>query len=107
MLNIHGRPLFEKVTIDFPAAKKPLVINAKGAASNQYIKKFSVNGRENPAVTIDYADIANGGEIVFDMTDNAGEAFASSNSGSNSTMVRRLLNRLFGFVVLLMSRGVI
>lgn len=84
--SLRYRPLFEKVTLEFPAAKKPLVITAKDSASKQYIKSYSVDGKGGGGVTISYAEVSEGGEIIFEMTDNASEAFASSYSSSRGNL---------------------
>ena len=70
-------PFYDKVTIDFPGSPKPLVIKAQGAATKKYVKSLRVNGRNVKTPVIKHEDIANGGEIIFDMSDKAEEAFAS------------------------------
>jgi hypothetical protein len=88
------RPFFDKITVDFPAAEKPLVVTAKGAGTKNYIKSVTVNGisiQNSPIIR--HEDIANGGEIVFEMTDAVEEAFASSTVQVTST-VRVYWNRL-------------
>jgi len=74
---VLGSPFYDKVTIEFPGSPKPLVIKAQGAATKKYVKSLRVNGRNVKTPVIKHEDIANGGEIIFDMSDKAEEAFAS------------------------------
>ena len=75
------RPFFDKVTIDLPAAKQPLVITSPGAPTKPYIKRVTVNGRELTTPILTHADIANGGHIHFEMS-------ASPQSWASGTLVR-------------------
>jgi putative alpha-1,2-mannosidase len=72
-----SRPFFDKIVIDFPGAPRPLMITAKGAATKKYVKSLHINGRLVSLPIIEHEDIANGGEIVFEMTEKAAESFAS------------------------------
>ncbi len=62
------RPFFDKVTIDLPAARRPLVIAAPGAAAKPYIRSVKVNGRALVGPVLTHADIAAGGRIEFEMS---------------------------------------
>lgn len=73
---LHNRPFFDKITIDLPSTlqqedgrKKTLTITARGAPTKPYIKSLTVNGRQVDTPFIQHADIANGGDIVFEMSD--------------------------------------
>ena len=61
-------PFFDEVTIDLPSAAQPLRIRAPGAPRNPYIASLSVNGREVTTPVIHHADIANGAQLVFNMS---------------------------------------
>ncbi|KAG6838170.1 hypothetical protein C0991_001365, partial [Blastosporella zonata] len=49
--------------------KRTLSITALGAPTKPYIKSLTVNGRKVDPPIIRYEDFADGGEIVFEMTD--------------------------------------
>ncbi|EPS99718.1 hypothetical protein FOMPIDRAFT_161389 [Fomitopsis schrenkii] len=66
---VVGTPFFDKVTLSFPNAAQPLVISAPGASTQPYIKSVTVNGVPLAQPVIAHEDIANGGEIVFEMAD--------------------------------------
>ncbi len=70
-------PFFNKVTIDLPAAKHPLVITSPGAPSKPYIKSVSVNGKKLAGPILTHADIASGGHIEFEMSETP-QAWASA-----------------------------
>ncbi|KAI1790667.1 glycoside hydrolase family 92 protein [Ganoderma leucocontextum] len=65
---VVGTPFFDKVTIDLPAAPRPLVITSPGAPTKPYIKSVTVNGRTLAAPVLTHADIASGGQIDFEMS---------------------------------------
>ena len=75
------RPFFDKITIDLPAAKRPLVITAPGAPQDPYVNSVTVNGRQLDAPIITHADIASGGHIDFRMS-------STPQSWGSSTLVR-------------------
>ena len=80
-----SRPFFDKVTIDLPGAK-PLVITSTGAPSKPYIKSVTVNGKQLESPVLTHVDIAEGGEIAFEMSDKP-QAWASSTLVSVSRLV--------------------
>ncbi|GBE78894.1 glycoside hydrolase family 92 protein [Sparassis crispa] len=65
---VVGTPFFDKVTLDFPNATHPLVITSKGGPQNPYIKSLKINGEDVQIPIILHSQIANGGEIVFEMS---------------------------------------
>ena len=85
-------PFFDKVTIDLPAAKQPLVITSPGAPKKPYIKRVTVNGRELTTPILTHADIANGGHISFEMS-------GSPQSWASGTLVR-LFSESYGLFAL-------
>ncbi|KAG6832064.1 hypothetical protein H0H92_005486 [Tricholoma furcatifolium] len=71
---VVGSPFFDKITIQLPPVpqhrdSKKLTITALGAPTKPYIKSLTVNGRKVDTPIILHEDIANGGEIVFEMSD--------------------------------------
>ncbi|CDO69453.1 Glycoside Hydrolase Family 92 protein [Trametes cinnabarina] len=65
---IGTRPFFEKITIDLPNAKRPLVITSPGAPNKPYVRSVTVNGRMLDSPVLQHADIASGGSIHFEMS---------------------------------------
>ena len=61
-----GSPIFDKVTISLPDGE--FVIEARNNSdANRYIQSVTLNGAEYTKPYISYADIAAGGELVFEM----------------------------------------
>ncbi len=76
-------PLFEKVTIDNGAQKRPFVISAKNTSDeNCYIQSATLNGKmlENP--WIDHADIMSGGTLILKMGKEPDKEWGSDPSGA-------------------------
>ncbi|KAG5652188.1 hypothetical protein H0H81_005987 [Sphagnurus paluster] len=71
------RPFFDRITIALPPRPgqkdaqrtRRLTISAPGAPTKPYIKSLTVNGRGIDTPIIRHKDIADGGEIVFEMSD--------------------------------------
>ncbi|KAF9010151.1 glycoside hydrolase family 92 protein [Cyathus striatus] len=74
---VVGSPLFDKITIFLPPrpwaadtnTPKMLTIIASGAPTKPYIKSLTVNGQRIGIPFIHHDQIADGGEIVFEMSD--------------------------------------
>jgi len=71
---VVGSPFFDKITIDLPPTpqkkgSRKLTITAKDAPTKPYIKSLTVNGKRVETPVIRHEDIADGGEIVFEMSD--------------------------------------
>lgn len=65
---IIGSPLFEKATIHLEN-EKSFTIQAKNSSSeNKYIKSVQLNGKNYEFSYINHQDIINGGNLVFEMT---------------------------------------
>ena len=62
-------PFYDRVTIHLPNALQPLVITADGAPTKPYIKSVALNGRNLDGPILSHADIASGGNIVFEMSE--------------------------------------
>ena len=66
------RPLFERISIDLNPSSTPpkkLTITAIGARSKPYIKSLTINGIGINQPVIKHEQIANGAEVVFEMSD--------------------------------------
>jgi len=66
---IIGTPLFDKATLHLENGKF-FSISANGISDkNHYIKTVTLNGQDYPFTHLNHEDIINGGEMVFEMTD--------------------------------------
>jgi putative alpha-1,2-mannosidase len=70
-------PFFDAVTIDLPGTSQPLQIVAPGASTKPYVKSLKINGKEVNEPIIKHSQIAYGGVIEFEMSDQP-QAWASS-----------------------------
>ena len=67
---VLGSPLFKKTTISFENGEK-LVINANGNSDkNYYITSSKLNGKTFTKNYLTYAELTNGGELVYQMSKN-------------------------------------
>ncbi|KAJ6579665.1 glycosyl hydrolase family 92-domain-containing protein [Mycena vulgaris] len=66
---IVGSPFFDKVTLNLPGQAKPLTITAAGAASAQYVRALSIDGRAVMWPVIRHEQIAAGGDVRFAMSE--------------------------------------
>lgn len=64
-----GTPFFDHLTLTIPGVDRPLTISAKGASGGmKYIKSLTLDGREIRTFVLEHADIAKGGDLVFEMS---------------------------------------
>jgi putative alpha-1,2-mannosidase len=63
------RPFFDKITIDLPSVSRPLTISANGAPTMLYVTSIEVEGVQAKDPIVRHEQIANGGDIVFSMSD--------------------------------------
>jgi putative alpha-1,2-mannosidase len=76
-LHFFCRPLFERISIDlnphhhYPTStpSKKLIVTAIGARSKPYIKSLTINGISINQPIIKHEQIANGAEVVFEMSE--------------------------------------
>jgi putative alpha-1,2-mannosidase len=80
------RPLFERISINLNSRhhlsstpNKKLTITAIGARSKPYIKSLTINGISISQPIIKHEQIANGAEVVFEMSDKV-EAWGNDDS---------------------------
>ncbi|KAI0337493.1 glycoside hydrolase family 92 protein [Trametopsis cervina] len=81
---IVGSPFYDKVTISLPGKATPLVISSKSAPTAPYVASLKVNRKHVNEPIIYHEQIANGGEIVFEMS----EEPATWASGTVNRIVR-------------------
>ena len=53
--------------------RRTLTITARGAPTRRYVKSMTVNGRKVDVPIVRHEDIAEGGEVVFEMSDQVEE----------------------------------
>jgi predicted alpha-1,2-mannosidase len=67
---IIGSPLFKKATINLENGKKFTVEAKNQSLENKYIKSAKLNGEAYQYTYINHNDIMNGGNLVFEMSNN-------------------------------------
>lgn len=65
---IIGTPLFKKAVINLENGKKFSITAPNVSTRNLYVRGMSINGSKGSKAAISYADIMNGGELVYDMS---------------------------------------
>ena len=63
-----GRPLFPSAKINLPGGKTFTVTVNNFSKENKYIKSATINGRKLDTLFFNHSDIADGGELILDMT---------------------------------------
>ena len=68
---VIGAPQIERISLKL-AGDKVFTMKAEGLSEkNKYVKSVRLNGKPVQGLTISHQDIMNGGELVFEMTDQA------------------------------------
>jgi hypothetical protein len=84
---VIGTPWFNKVTINLENGKK-FVIKANGiSASNFYIKSATLNGKKSESALLKHADIMNGGELAFTMSNQPNKKWGVGSSNEPVTEI--------------------
>ena len=66
---VVGVPLFERFSMQFPGAERPLVITAPGVTSGKrYIANLTIDGQVVEAPLIMHQQIVQGANVVFTMS---------------------------------------
>jgi predicted alpha-1,2-mannosidase len=65
---VIGSPSVNEATIDLENGKKLRVLVKNGSAKSIYIKSVTINGQACTNSYIKHSDIAEGGELVFEMS---------------------------------------
>lgn len=68
-----GKPHFSKVTINLENGKSFTIEANNLSDKNIYIESVTMNGEDHPYAYIKHADIINGGEMIFEMSDQKNE----------------------------------
>ncbi len=74
-----GSPIFDKVTINLENGKKFVITAKNNGYKNVYIKSASINGSKLEHAYYTHDQIANGGEVVFEMTDKPADLWGTAN----------------------------
>ncbi len=64
-----GSPLFDKVTLDLPGARRPLVISASHAKSRAYVQAVKLNGDSINKPFVSHEALIRGGHLDFTMNE--------------------------------------
>jgi len=64
-----GRPLFETLTVNLNNGRRFTVTAENFSKENKYIKGVTLNGKKLEEPFFTHADLMNGGEMIFEMTD--------------------------------------
>ena len=64
-----GSPLIKEATIHLDNGKTLKIIANNQSKKNVYVKSVSVNGTKLDGTQLSHQDIKNGGEIIFEMSD--------------------------------------
>jgi predicted alpha-1,2-mannosidase len=63
-----SRPLFDKATVKLENGKQLVVVAENNSPANRYVASVSLNGKPLATPFFKHADIVNGGELVFKMS---------------------------------------
>jgi hypothetical protein len=74
-----GAPLFDKVTINLENGKKFVISARNNSALNKYISGASINGKKLEHSYFTHEQIANGGQVVFDMSGTPVDLWGTNN----------------------------
>ena len=66
---VLGAPQLPRITLALPGGKKFTVVANGLSEANKYVKSVALNGQPLDGFILRHADILNGGELVFEMTD--------------------------------------
>jgi predicted alpha-1,2-mannosidase len=72
---VFGTPLFDRVEIELGESKRLMIRVMRTSPEDKYISSVALNGVSHTRVWFSHADIANGGEIVFNMSTQPDKAF--------------------------------
>lgn len=66
---VVGVPLFERFSMHFPGAARPLLVIAKGVTTGKrYLASLTIDGEQVTIPVITHGQLAQGAEIVFTMS---------------------------------------
>jgi len=64
-----GTPLFDKIDISLENGKHIYIKAKNHSQGNFYVESMQLNGKDHPASFLRHSDLANGAEILFNMSD--------------------------------------
>ena len=62
-----GSPMFDRATIQLADGKKFEIVAENNSPTNKYIQSATLNGKPVDGTTLQHADLASGGRLVFSM----------------------------------------
>jgi len=77
---VFGSPLFDHVTLSMANGHKLVVEAKRQSSSSVYIESVQLGGKPHPNAWFAHADVAEGGRLVFQLTDKAESDFGQGES---------------------------
>ena len=77
---VFGTPLFDRAEIELVESKRLVIKVKRTSPEDKYISSISLNGSSYSKIWFSHADIANGGEIVFNMSSQPDKTFGVDQS---------------------------
>lgn len=75
---VIGSPIFDEVSLELPNSKEFIIKTNHNSNKNMFIQSMSLNGQDYPNSYLKHSDLMKGGEMVFEMGDQANESWAVS-----------------------------
>jgi putative alpha-1,2-mannosidase len=79
---VFGTPLFDKAEVEIGEGKRLVIKAQRRSLEDKYISSISFNDKPYNKVWFSHADIANGGEIVFNMANEPSKEFGADSSNA-------------------------
>ena len=79
---VLGTPLFDRAEVEVGEGKRLVITARRSSPADKYISSASLNGSPYGKVWFRHVDIVNGGEIVFNMTEQPNKAFGEDPSSA-------------------------
>lgn len=90
-----GSPLFDRATIKLPTGKQFVVTASRNGPQRPYIRGATLNGQPFHKTYLTHEQIANGGEVIFNMT-SAPDKWASAPEARPASAMELLKQALSG-----------
>ncbi len=83
---VFGTPLFDRATVDMGHNHKLVVQAIRKSTEDKYVRSVTLNGKPYDKAWFPHSAVARGGAIVFQMTSQPDESFASSEGAAPPSM---------------------
>ncbi len=85
---VIGSPLFDEVRIKLEGGKTLTIVARNNSARNKYIQSATLNGKPLNKPWFEHADIAKGGDIVFEMGPSPNKQWGASEADAPPSLSR-------------------